>query len=220
MRYARMRRWLVVCALVACENHTPPPPPQPAPAISNDGLTRIEDLPKLADHRDPKTPYDCTITSALQGFAPGTRVVACGMLERDATPAALDAMNACVERALARAQPLVFGQAIQGTDSGIADAILVRSEQGRLVAYEARFDSDPCGGSCDDRGGTRIVRCGAPRPGTGCYEMRTCLQCDGEIVETCRHGRPSTVPRAEAERRRAELLGPKPASFGPPLEPL
>lgn len=188
-----------------------------------DSLKRIEDVPKVADFRDPKSPYDCTVISAMQTYFAGTRVESCGMLEIDATPEVVAATTACVEKAVAATRPVIFAQAVQGTDSGVAAANLARMENGKYVGYAAHFDSDPCGGGCADHGWTRIARCtGAPRVSTTCPDRRgTCLlDCDGPTVESCRNGKATAVSRADAEKARAQLFGPTPASFGPAFGPL
>jgi hypothetical protein len=221
--YARAMRWLALWFLVACENTTPPPAPAPPSVAPRDALKRIEDLPKLADYRDPNSPYDCTVISAMKGYFAGERVESCGMLELHATPESLAAATACMEQALAATRPVIFAQAVQGTDSGIAVANLARMEHARYTGYVAHFDSDPCGGGCQDRGWTRIVRCtGAPRVSTDCPDRRgACLlDCDGPIVESCRNGKATAVSRADAEKARAKLFGPTPASLGPAFGPL
>lgn len=217
-------RWLVTGALVACETRAPAPPTPtpPVPVVPPDDLVFIEELPRFAEYRDARSPYDCTILSALQAYLPRTRVKACGLLERDAPRATTDDAAACVKRAFASSRPLLVAQAIQGTDSAITRASVVRHEHGRYTAYEAWFDSDPCGGGCGDAGGTRITRCdGAPALAATCYDgLAACLACDGFVVERCRHGRPSQIPLADAEREREHLLGATPASLGPALAPL
>lgn len=216
-------RWLALWFLFACERGAPSPVPAPPSVAPRDALKRIEDVPKVADYRDPKSPYDCTVISAMQTYFAGTRVESCGMLETDAAPEAMAATTACVEKAIAATRPVIFAQAVQGTDSGVAVANLARMENGKYVGYEAHFDSDPCGGSCSDRGWTRIARCtSAPRVSTTCPDRRgTCLlDCEGLIVESCRNGKATAVSRADAEKARAKLFGSTPASLGPALGPL
>jgi len=216
-------RWLALWFLFACERGAPSPVPAPPSVAPRDSLKRIEDVPKLANYRDEKSPYDCTVISAMQTYLAGARVESCGMLEIHATPEAVSATTACVEKAIAATRPVIFAQAVQGTDSGVAVATLARMENGKYVGYEAHFDSDPCGGSCSDRGWTRIARCtSAPRVSTACLDRRgTCLlECDGSLVETCRNGKATAVSRADAEKARASLFGPTPASLGPALGPL
>jgi hypothetical protein len=211
-----LRHWLVLCAICGCEQRetTATPPPSIAPL---DPTVRIEDVPKFAEYRDRKTPYDCTIISALQARFAGTRVETCGALGVDATPEAKAASIKCATRALEAARPVLFAQAWHGTDSAIAGAGLARFEHGTYVAYSAIFDSDPCGGSCSERGWTRIVRCqSAPRLSADCPAdgLGTgCLECEGPPVESCRNGRPSSVPRADAEHARDALIGSSPASL-------
>jgi hypothetical protein len=216
-------RWFALWVLFACERSAPPPAPAPPSVAPRDSLKRIEEMPKLADYRDPESPYDCTVISTMQRYFAGTRVEACGMLERDAAPAAVSATTACAEKAIAARRPVIFAQAVQGTDSGIAVANLARREGATYAGYAAHFDSDPCGGGCGDHGWTRILRCtGAPRISTTCPDRRgACLlDCDGPMIESCRNGKASAVSRADAEQARATLFGPTPASLGPALGPL
>lgn len=219
--YARsMRLCVLVVVLGACESSKPDvmTPPAVGP---KDSTKRIEDLKPIVKWRDANAPYDCTIVAALRQFAPGTRVEDCGLLERDSPKQAVAASLACAQRAVQKSQPVVFAQAVQGTDSAIAVANLARIENGRYVGYAAHYDSDPCGGSCSELGGTRIIACrDAPRTLTDCPDNRgVCLACEGEIVERCRHGTPSASTLVVAEQARDRLFGPT-ASFGPALGPL
>ncbi|MEO8704402.1 MAG: hypothetical protein ABI867_30395 [Kofleriaceae bacterium] len=216
-----MRRVLVLWLILGCESDATPP--VTAPAVKPDGLTPIAVLGKLADYRDPKSPYDCTIIPTMQRHFAGMRIEACGLLDREVTPKQTSTTRTCVTNALQAQRPMVFAQEIQGTDSGVVTANLVRMEQRRYVGYEAHFDSDPCGGGCSDRGWTRIVRCTEPPHLQECFEPRggVCLACGGgALVETCRMGKPSAVPLVTAEQARTQLLGATPASLGPAFGPL
>ncbi|HEX4421275.1 MAG TPA: hypothetical protein VH165_25345 [Kofleriaceae bacterium] len=216
-------RWLALCLLIACENAAAPPPPAPPSVAPREALQRIEDLPKIMNARDPTSPYDCTVIATLQTYFAGTRLESCGLHEVDATPAALAATEACATQAIAARRPVIFGQAMQGIDSGGAVANLARTEHATYTGYSASFDSNPCGGGCGELGGTHIVRCtGALRVANDCYARPgACLAgCTGPVVETCRNGKATAVRLADAEAARDLLFGPTPASLGPAFGPL
>jgi hypothetical protein len=61
--------------------------------------------------------------------------------------------------------------------------MLGRMTNGAFVVDELDYDSDPCGGSCPDRGHTLVVECASyvRNRETDCRPtLRECFTCDGK----------------------------------------
>jgi hypothetical protein len=108
---------------------------------------------------------------------------------------------------------------VQGEDSGIEGALVGVADVGGFTVYRLSYDSDPCGGGCSEHGGTRMYRCTAVPPiEDACRypSILDCYVCDGRVaIDSWYAGKETKLPRAEAERSVARLLGPTPASLGP-----
>jgi hypothetical protein len=55
--------------------------------------------------------------------------------------AAISATTECVEKAIAATRPVIFAQAVQGTDRGVAVANLARMENAKYVGYAAHLEA-------------------------------------------------------------------------------
>lgn len=214
---------LLLVLVAGCQDSRKTNPPPPRPAVALDSTIPISSVPWTGEDRDPKPPYDCTMVPALAMYFPGLRVENCGVLEIEATDAQKSAAKKCVEAAVAGRRPFLFVQRVQGEDSGVLRAFLARMEGSDYVAYEASYDSDPCGGGCPERGHTYLSRCkGPPTVPKLCDErVAACIECDDhEIIDQCAHGRPSKFSLTDSERARRALFAAKPTALGPAFGPL
>lgn len=173
-------KWLVVAAC-AC---TRPPAPAATP-IANaapSSLVAIDRVAPLAIAAVPGAKRDCRPSQVIRRRFAGQAVTPCNTSE-------------CVERALADGQPFLLETTQQGIDSTIAYGLVGAVDAGELVAYYMLFDSDPCGGSCPDRGSTTIDRCtrlvrDITHPDACAVNVTQCFRCDGaRTVERCEFGR-------------------------------
>ena len=144
---------------------------------------------------DRSTLRDCTITNVLKEKTAGLRLKSCGDLDYDAMPLAREVAFHCVADAIATARPFVFHEALAGMDSAIERGLVGVVRDGTLVTYALKYDSDPCGGTCPQNGGTHIDECQPLVPldppttdcangVTFCFECREPVRADG-----CRRGR-------------------------------
>lgn len=212
----RSRGFALVIALAACDQGERRPP-EPSVTVASG----FKDLPAFPEPSTDKMPYDCSITGVFEKLLPAVHVETCGLLGPDATESDRAAAVDCMKRAGSSRRPYFLAEEIQGTDSVLARAHLISFEGDVRVMYEADFDSDPCGGSCGDRGGTEVRRCRlAPEASNVFASNRWEHECeDGEVVESCAFGNPGVFPRAFAEGMSNALLGDSPATlaaaFGP-----
>jgi hypothetical protein len=100
----------------------------------------------------------------------------------------------CVADAIARARPFVFHEALAGMDSAIERGLVGVVRDGTFVTYALKYDSDPCGGSCPQNGGTHIAECRPlvplDPPTTDCANGVTfCFECKDPVrADGCRRG--------------------------------
>ncbi|HEY1546284.1 MAG TPA: hypothetical protein VGG28_00620 [Kofleriaceae bacterium] len=132
---------------------------------------------------------DCTPRSVLAQATIGLAATRCADLAADATPAQAGAALHCVADAVAHQTPFVFHQMVQGIDSSGGFGMLGRMSAGSFVVDELWYDSDPCGGSCPERGHTDVVECAgyARNRETDCRPtLHECFTCDRKrMVATC-----------------------------------
>jgi hypothetical protein len=164
--------WLLVAA---CASPTTPPAAPSNTVDAND---------PNAVHRftiDRAALPDCTARSVLEHAIIGVSVIRCNDLGADATPAqAADALR-CITDAVARKRPFAFVQSVNGIDSGGDFGMLGRMTNGAFVVDELDYDSDPCGGSCPEKGHTVVTECGSyvRNRETDCRPtLRECFTCD------------------------------------------
>jgi len=163
-----LRSLVVVMLALGCQqNKDKPPPPPPAPVAidAGTGLIPIEKVPGVDREPLPGAKHDCRISSVVRRRFARANVKPCGTFPlRETRDPALDLKDdakarMCIEAALAANQPFVAEKELQGTDSGVARAIVGVLEKGKLVKYYLNFDSNPCGGGCPERGHTSVERC-------------------------------------------------------------
>lgn len=203
----------MLLAIVSCGSHEEA---KPAPPPTN-GEVAFGELPALSGGFVGR--YDTTLSTVVRERFGAMRGRSCGVLEIEASGADVAAAKACVADALATKHPFVLIQRVQGTDSGVERGLVGVADAGRFTVYWLSYDSDPCGGGCSERGGTIMYRCTAVSPiAEACRDpsILDCHACEGRMaVDSWHAGKETKVPRAEAERGVARLLGPTPASMGP-----
>jgi hypothetical protein len=134
---------------------------------------------------------DCTLATVIAAQTRSARPVDCGAL--DPSKGASDRTRArqCMEDALAKPRSFVFREQHVGLDSQVASGYFGLIDHGRLVTFEASYDSDPCGGGCPWRGGSTIRRCTqlikASRSGHACQrDVSSCFECERAVeVSRC-----------------------------------
>lgn len=217
----------LLLAIVACGSHEDakpvPVPPPVAPEVKEDparpthGDIAFGDVPALSGGFEGR--YDATLSTVVRERFGTMRGRSCGVLEIEASGADVAAAKACVADVLVTKHSFVLIQRVQGEDSGIEHALVGVADVGGFTVYWLSYDSDPCGGGCRERGGTRMYRCTAVSPiGGACSypSILDCYGCDGRVaVDSWYAGKETKLPRAEAERSVARLLGPTPATMGP-----
>lgn len=152
------------------------PSPRPLVAIEAVPTLDVETWDQVrvayeAAHRlapGPPAGRDCRQSVVARTRWAGTLVRPCGAFFASAVrgtgrrkndlEAAAQAMR-CVAEAITTKQPFLVEQQLPGIDSTIAAGLIGVVEADRLVVYSLWYDSDPCGGSCPAKGGTRIRRC-------------------------------------------------------------
>jgi hypothetical protein len=184
-------RWALV-ALCACARATQPDP------LSNwahsTKLVAIENVKPLPFDLDTSLKRDCRPSSVIRRRFRGETVIACGPVEIDAKPEELRVARECVEKALADQQPFLLEVENEGIDSHVASGVLGVVEKGELAVYQMTYDSDPCGGSCPDRGLTTIERCSrivrdVTNPEACAVNVNRCFHCEAaKVIELCRPG--------------------------------
>jgi len=181
---------VVACA---CATATQPEPLHNV-AVSKTPLVAIENVRPLAIEKVAGAKHDCRLSSVVRRHFAGREVIACGPLAYDAGKPAIAGARECIEKALADGQPFLFEAQIQGIDSEVAGGLVGVVEQDGLATYELMFDSDPCGGSCPERGLTTISRCArvtrdVSNPEACAVNVMHCFRCGApRIVEQCRFG--------------------------------
>ena len=89
----------------------------------------------------------------------------------------------CITDAVVHKRPFAFHQWVNGIDSGGGAGLLGRMSGGTFVVDELDYDSDPCGGSCPERGHTLVSECAgyARNRETDCRPtLRECFTCAGK----------------------------------------
>jgi len=181
---------VVACA---CARPSSPAPIQNSVATTTK-LVAIENVPALGIATVTGAKHDCRPSAVVRRHFAGREVIACGPLAYDASKPALANARTCIEKALADEQPFLFEAQVQGIDSEVAGGLMGVVEKDGLATYEMMFDSDPCGGSCPERGVTTISRCtritrDVSNPAACAINVMHCFRCDGSrIVEQCRFG--------------------------------
>jgi len=153
----------------------------------------IEQVPSLALDAYAGAARDCRPSVVVRRRFAGNQVMPCGPVSVDAEPRAVANARGCVADALAHDQPFVLEQQVLGIDSSVARGLVGVIEDGRLVVYTTLYDSDPCGGSCPDRGMTMVERCGRVTSGSNAaacaVDATRCFECVAPVsVEVCRFG--------------------------------
>lgn len=217
--------WLLFAACESSDTFNTPqvapwPPARAAQAVQAPDAhdVRVDALPRLKTGWEAR--YDAGPSDALRASFGAQVVRPCGVLDADATATAVGAARTCVRDALAGAHSFALVERLQGTDSDVVGAMIGTVDDGQFTVYEMSYDSDPCGGMCEYRGGTRLVRCTTPPSelhSRACeLGVVNCYPCpDAPVIESWHHGVATTAPLTEAERILPRLLGSTPASLGP-----
>lgn len=154
---------------------------------------------RMACVRDESPPpgvrlRDCTLFTVENAMVVGTSIPSCGALEPDASRHPNGSAFHCISNAVTRAQPFRFTQEAFGIDSAVETGFVGLWKDGNYVVYSLHYDSDPCGGSCPQRGGTRVRECRplhALDPGGGCEKghVEECFECERQVsVGACIRG--------------------------------
>jgi len=180
-------------ALCACTRATQPDPISNAAHVPAK-LVAIENVKPLPFDLDPSLRRDCRPSSVIRRRFKGEAVLACGPVEVFAKPEALRVARECVEKALADEQPFLLEVQNEGIDSNVASGLLGVVVRGELAVYQMTYDSDPCGGSCPDRGLTTIEQCkrivrDTSNPEACAVNVNRCFHCEAaSVIELCRPG--------------------------------
>jgi hypothetical protein len=203
---------LLLVAAAACgEPAGPVAAPQPlrneAPPPAGSAGPRelpIEQIPGLAFDEDADAKQDCRPSQVARRRFAGIAMRACGPFDptagsdwehaRDYTwvAAKLRPRIDCAVAAIAAQRPFILEERVPGTDSAVADSVVGVLEHGKLVVYSLRYDSNPCGGGCPDRGHTDVYRCEqatSEAPAATCAQPAECFHCGLETVDACAFGR-------------------------------
>jgi hypothetical protein len=155
-----------------------PPPPLPDPII-----------PVLAN-----PPKDCTLPAVFAQMATSLSPTDCGILKIRSSDATRQQALDCMIAAISEDRPFVFVENLQGIDSYVAAGLTARRETGAgLVTYLGRYDSDPCGGGCFDKGGAFTAPCTPTithRAAADCpHSLLDCITCSGNTPgQRCTQG--------------------------------
>jgi hypothetical protein len=173
-----MRRSLWCVLVAACGNPPPQAPPPLAPSnVADPAVARPFRI-------DRASLPDCSALSVLKQASAGISVTRCGELAADATPAQIADALRCVTDAVATNQPFVVHQWVRGIDSLVGIGALGRISGGAFVVDELDYDSDPCGGSCPERGHTDVTECAkytrTSRSDCARNMLAECFACDGK----------------------------------------
>ena len=173
---------LVVVAVVCACTRPPAPAAPPLANAASSSLVAIDRVPPLEIAAVPGAKHDCRPSQVIRRQFAGHAVTPCSTRE-------------CVEQALVDGQPFLVETNGQGIDSVIAYGLVGVVDGSGLATYSMMFDSDPCGGSCPDRGSTTLERCArttidVTNPDACTVDVTRCFRCDGaRIALRCVFGR-------------------------------
>jgi len=147
--------------------------------------------PQVQQQPVGQTARDCTVAGVNAAHARAHQPIDCGAIEIGASADARRQARQCVTDALAGGRPFVFRETLRGIDSTIQRGYFAVPEHDQLAVFGVDYDSDPCGGGCPQRGGSRISRCSRLTPSNpangDCQRTVTkCFACQGAVAaERC-----------------------------------
>jgi hypothetical protein len=179
---------LILLWLAAC---SPATSPASAPLAGHSDGDPAD--PQVLQQPEPvgQTARDCTVAGVNAAHARGHQPIDCGALEPGSSADARRQARQCVTDALAGGRPFVFRETLRGIDSTIQSGYFAVPEHGQLAVFGVDYDSDPCGGGCPQRGGSRISRCSRltpsnPANGDCQHTVTKCFVCQGAVAaERC-----------------------------------
>ncbi len=190
-------RWLFAIGVVGgCGAPAPAQEPAVEPVEGGEPASVVERFvaPPMAEAEDwPAVPFPCELAPVMAArLDPASRD--CGVVPsllsllipgRGETPqtrqvkAELSAVRNCVLDSLRTAAPFHVTFDVWGIDSTVGEGVIGHRVGDRLVVEHLEYDSDPCGGSCPEKGASWSRRCGVVTFGA-CDDPSSdfCMACD------------------------------------------